>query len=84
MEQLIEQYQNTSPEDRCFSDFAFVLMKHIFNRLPDEKKWVRQMSEGQWEDYVAEQLKNTSLSVRLQDGVHNHTSEFWSGEFYDE
>jgi len=82
MEQIIEQFQNSEDKDKLalFRN----LQKHIFNRLPEAQKYVSYMSEGRWEDYVAEQLKNSSLSERLQELIHNHTSEFWSGEFYDE
>jgi len=84
MEQIIEEYMNTPIDDRDFSELAYSLMKYIFNRLPEEKKWVREMSDGRWEDYVAEQLKNTSLSESRQDAVHDFTTSFWGDYFYDE
>jgi len=63
---------------------AYEQMTLIFNRLPEEKKWVRAMSEGQWEDYVDEQLKNTLLSQGIRDAIADHTSAFWADYFWDE
>jgi len=58
-------------------------MTLIFNRLPEEKKWVRAMSEGQWEDHVMDQLANTSLPIEVQEACNNYTMAFYM-DFFQE
>ena len=53
----------------------------IFNTLPEEKRWVHNMSEDQWMDYVDEYLQNTNLCEEVRDSIMDYTSVFWMNYF---
>jgi hypothetical protein len=84
MNQLIEEYQNTPMEDRCFTDLSYALMRHIFSRLPDDKKTTSGMSEEQWEEHLMENLRNSSLSERQRDIMYDYTTSFYGENFGEE
>jgi len=63
------------------TDFIMNQLHIIFNTLPEEKRWVHNMSEDQWMDYVDEYLQNTNLCEEVRDAIMDYTSVFWMDYF---
>jgi len=74
-------FQNVHSNHLTMTDFIMNQLHIIFNTLPEEKRWVHNMSEDQWMDYVDEYLQNTNLCEEVRDAIMDYTSVFWMDYF---
>ncbi len=74
-------FQNVHSNHLTMTDVIMNQLHIIFNTLPEEKRWVHNMSEDQWMDYVDEYLQNTNLCEEVRDAIMDYTSVFWMDYF---
>ena len=74
-------FQNVHSNHLTMTDVIMNQLHIIFNTLPEKKRWVHNMSEDQWMDYVDEYLQNTNLCEEVRDAIMDYTSVFWMDYF---